>query len=91
MKKPFTGKKEVSAVYPKRNQGRAERRPMVRAVMIPKLTSDQPRSNQLRGILIYIGVLGPEKMSLSLTVAENFLMFLYLESEEALLTTHVWL
>ena len=40
VRKPFTGKKEVSAVYPQRNQGRAERRPMVGAVMIPKLTSD---------------------------------------------------
>ena len=42
-------------------------------------------------ILMYIGVLGPEKMSLSLIVAENFLMFLYLELEEALPTTPVWL
>ena len=29
VKKPFTGKKEVSAVYSHRNQGRTERRPMV--------------------------------------------------------------
>ena len=46
--KPFIGKKEVVVVYPQRNQGRVERRPMVGAVMIPKPTSDQPRSNQPR-------------------------------------------
>ena len=40
---------------------------------------------------MYIGVLGPEKMSLSLIVEGSFLMFLYLESEEVLLTTHAWL
>ena len=48
VKNPFIGKKEVSVVYPQRNQGRVERRPMVGAVMIPKLTSDQQRSNQPR-------------------------------------------
>ena len=31
IKKPFTGRKEVSAVYSQRNQGRTERRPMVGA------------------------------------------------------------
>ena len=40
---------------------------------------------------IYIGALGPEKMSLSLIVAGSTLMFLYLESEEVLLTTRAWL
>ena len=40
---------------------------------------------------IYIGALGPERMSLSLIVVESNLMFLYLESEEVLLTTHAWL
>mgnify|MGYP000565629798 CR=1 FL=1 len=38
-------------------------------------------------ILMCIGVLGPEKMSSSSIVAENFLMFLYLESEEVSPTT----
>ena len=36
VRKPFIGKKEVVAVYPQRNQDRAERRPMVGVVMIPK-------------------------------------------------------
>ena len=40
---------------------------------------------------IYIGALGPEKMSLSLIVAGSTLMFIYLESEEVLLTAHAWL
>ena len=44
----FTGKKEVSAVYSQRNQGRTERRPMVGAVMIQNPASDQPRNNQPR-------------------------------------------
>ena len=35
VKKPFTGKKEVSAVYSHRNQGITERRPTIGAVMIP--------------------------------------------------------
>ena len=39
-RKPFIEKKEVVAVYPQRNQDRAERRPMVEAVMIPKPASD---------------------------------------------------
>ena len=41
VRKPFIGKKEVVAVYPQRIQDRAERRPMVGAVMIPKPASDQ--------------------------------------------------
>ena len=36
VRKPFIGKKEVVAVYPQRNQDRAEHRPTVGAVMIPK-------------------------------------------------------
>ena len=48
MKKPFIGKKEVATVYLQRNQDRAEHRPMVGAVMIPKPTSDQQISNQPR-------------------------------------------
>ena len=48
VKKPFTGRKEVSAFYSHRNQGRTERRPTVGAVMIPKPASDQPRNNQQR-------------------------------------------
>ena len=48
VRKPFTGKKEVYVVYPQRNQRRAERRPIVGAVMILKPTSDQPRGNQPR-------------------------------------------
>ena len=48
VRKPFIGKKEVAVVYPQRNQGRAEHRPTIGAVMIPKPTFDQPRSNQLR-------------------------------------------
>ena len=40
---------------------------------------------------IYIGALGPDKMSLSLIVAGSTLMFLYLESEEVLLIAHAWL
>ena len=39
---------------------------------------------------IYIGALGQERMSLSLIAAGSFLIFLYLESEEVLLTTPVW-
>ena len=41
-------------------------------------------------MLIYIGALGPERMSLSLIVVGSTLMFLYLESEDVLLTTHAW-
>ena len=48
VKKPFTGRKEVSIVYSQRNQRRTERRPVVGAVMIPKPASDQPRNNQPR-------------------------------------------
>ena len=40
-KRPFVGKKEVSAVYNQRNQGRTEHRPMVGAVMISKLAATQ--------------------------------------------------
>ena len=40
VKKPFTGRKEVSVVYSQRNQGRAEHRPTVGAVMILKPASD---------------------------------------------------
>ena len=46
VRKLFTGKKEVIDVYPRRNQDRAERRPMVGAVMIPKPAPDQQRNNQ---------------------------------------------
>ena len=38
-----------------------------------------------------MGVLGPEKTSLSLIVAGSTLMFLCLESDEVLLTTRAWL
>ena len=48
VRKPFTGEKEVVAVYPQRNQDRAERRPMVGAVMIPKPEPAQQRGNQPR-------------------------------------------
>ena len=48
VRKPFIGKKEVYTVYPQRNQRGVERRPMVGVVIIPKPTSDQPRSNQPR-------------------------------------------
>ena len=34
VRKPFTGKKEVSVVYNQRNQDRTERRPVVGVVMI---------------------------------------------------------
>ena len=47
-KKPFPAKKEVSAVYSQRGQGRVERRPAVGAVMIQKSASDQPRNSQPR-------------------------------------------
>ena len=47
-KNPFTRKKDVSAVYAQRNQGRIERRPTVGAVMIQKSASEQPRNNQPR-------------------------------------------
>ena len=48
VRKPFIGKKEVANVYPQRNQERTEHRPMVGAVMIPKPSSTQQRSNQPR-------------------------------------------
>ena len=48
IRKPFIGKKEVVAVYPHRNQDRAERRPMVGDVMIPKPVPDKQRNNQPR-------------------------------------------
>ena len=41
VRKPFIGKKKIVAVYPQRNQEKAECRPMVGAVMIPQPTSDQ--------------------------------------------------
>ena len=48
VKKPFSEKKEVSAVYSQRGQGRVERRPAVGAVMIQKSAADQPKNNQPR-------------------------------------------
>ena len=45
VKKPFTGRKEVSAVHSHMNQGGTERRPTVEDIMIPKPASDQPRTN----------------------------------------------
>ena len=45
IKKTFPAKKEVSAVYSQRGQGRVERRPAVGAVMIQKSAVDQPRNN----------------------------------------------
>ena len=48
VKKPFTGRKEVSVVYSQRNQGRTEHRPTMGAVMILKPASDQSRNNQQR-------------------------------------------
>ena len=48
IKKTFPAKKEVSAVYSQRNQGRMERRPAVGAVMIQKTATDQPRNDQPR-------------------------------------------
>ena len=41
MKKPFTGKKEVSVVYDHRNQERTEHCPAVGVVMISKPTPTQ--------------------------------------------------
>ena len=46
--KSFIGKKEVVVVYPRRNQDRTERRPMVGAIMIPIPAPDQQRNNQPR-------------------------------------------
>ena len=40
-KRPFMGKKEVSVAYSQRNQGRTERRPTVKAVMISKPIATQ--------------------------------------------------
>ena len=48
IKKTFPSKKEVSAIYTQRNQGRMERRPAVGAVMIQNSSADQPRSSQPR-------------------------------------------
>ena len=48
IKKTFPAKKEVSAVYSQRSQGRVERRPAVGAVMIQKTAADQPRNDQPR-------------------------------------------
>ena len=48
IKKTFPAKKEASAVYSQKSQGRIERRPTVGAVMIQNSSNDQPRSNQPR-------------------------------------------
>ena len=48
VKKTFPAKKEASAVYSQRNQGRTERRQTVGAVMIQNSSADQLRSNQPR-------------------------------------------
>ena len=48
VRKPFIRNKEVSVVYPQRNQDITERRPMVGAVMIPKPAPTQQRNNQPR-------------------------------------------
>ena len=45
-KRPFMGKKEVSAAYSQRNQGRTEHHPTVGAVMISKPAATQQRNNQ---------------------------------------------
>ena len=48
MKKPFTGKKEVSVAYNHKSQDKAEHRPAVEAVMISKPAPTQQRNNQSR-------------------------------------------
>ena len=45
-KKTFPAKKEASAVYSQKSQGRTERWPTVGAVMIQNSPNDQPRGNQ---------------------------------------------
>ena len=47
-KRPFVGKKEVSAVYNQRNQSRTEHCPTVGVVMISKSAVTQQRNNQPR-------------------------------------------
>ena len=42
VKKPFAGKKEVSAIYSPRGQNRAEHRPAEGAVMIPRPAATPP-------------------------------------------------
>ena len=46
VKKPFTGKKEASAIYSPRGQSRSEHHPMVSAVMIPRPAATPQQSNQ---------------------------------------------
>ena len=48
VRKPFIGKKEVSVVYPQRNQDRTKRRPMVGDIMIPNPAPTQQRNDQPR-------------------------------------------
>ena len=45
VRKPFIGKKEVSAVYSQKSQGRIERQPAVGAVLIQNSAADQPRNS----------------------------------------------
>ena len=47
-KRPFVGKKEVSAAYSQRNQGRTKCHLTVGAVMISKPVATQQRNNQPR-------------------------------------------
>ena len=46
VKKPFVGKKEVSAAYDHRNQNKIDRRPTVGAFMISNLAPNQQRNYQ---------------------------------------------
>ena len=48
VKKPFTGKKEVSVAYDHRIQNKIERRPTVGAVMISNFAPNQQRNYQRR-------------------------------------------
>ena len=48
MKKPFSGKKEVSLSYGQRNQSKVEHRPMVGAMMISNHAPNQQKNNQRR-------------------------------------------
>ena len=48
VKKTFLAKKEVSAIYSQRGQGRVKRQPTVGAVMIRKSAFDHPRNSQPR-------------------------------------------
>ena len=45
VKKPFSGKKEVSVAYGQRNQSKTEHRPRVGAVMISNPASNQQQNN----------------------------------------------